>query len=215
MRVHDLHPWDVGPADARAIRARLAPRVSREDAVALNGVRTVAGVDNSYVKRGGETIAHAAVVVLSVSELAPIVTAVASRPVAFQYDPGFLSYREAPAVLPACAEVRSEPDVLLFEIQGYVHPRRFGLASLLALGLDRPWIGCAKSRLVGAFEEPERAFGAASRTRPRRAPLVVSPGHALPAETAVALVLVCGRDGAFLAGPARLAPELVTAARGG
>ena len=159
----------------------------------------------------------------------PIETAVASRPVAFPYVPGLLTFREAPAVLAACAEVESEPDLLLFDGQGYAHPRRFGLASHLGLVLDRPSIGCAKSRLVGRFEEPERVFGAhtplvdrgevvgaAVRSRPRHAPLFVSPGHMLSVETAVALALACCRDGAFLPVPTRLAHAAVTArARGG
>lgn len=124
--------------------------------------------------------------------------------------------------------MRKEPDSLRLDGEGYAHPRCFGPASHLGLVLDRPSIGCAKSRLVGAFEEPERDFGAhtplvdrgevvgaAGLTRSRRAPLVVSSGHALPDETALALALSCCRDGAFLATPARLAHEVVTAARGG
>ena len=228
MRVQDLHPWDVEPAEARAIQTRLAGRICLEDAVAPDQIRTVAGIDNSYVKKNGETIAFAAVVVLSFPDLEPIETAVASRRVSFPYVPGLLSFREAPAVLAACADVRSEPDLLLFDGQGYAHPRRFGLACHLGLALDRPSIGCAKSRLVGRFDEPERVFGARSpledrgevigaalRTRPRHAPLFVSPGHKLSVATAVALALACCRDGAFMPVPTRLAHEAVTAARGG
>jgi deoxyribonuclease V len=148
--------------------------------------------------------------------------------VAFPYVPGLLSFRDAPAVLAVCAEVRSEPDLLLFDGQGFAHPRRFGLASHLGLVLDRPSIGCAKSRLVGHWEEPARVFGAhtplidrgevvgaAVRTRPRHAPLFVSPGHKVSVATAVALALACCRDGAFMPVPTRLAHEAVTAARGG
>ena len=228
MRVQDLHPWDVDPTEARAIQSRFAGQVSLEDTVAPDQIRTVAGIDNSYVKKNGETIAFAAVVVLSFPDLEPIETAVASRPVAFPYVPGLLSFREAPAVLAACADVRSEPDLLLFDGQGYAHPRRFGLACHLGLALDRPSIGCAKSRLVGRFDEPERVFGARSpledrgevigaalRTRPRHAPLFVSPGHKISVATAVALALACCRDGAFMPVPTRLAHEAVTAARAG
>ena len=229
MRAHELHPWDVDPAEARAIQARLAERVVLEDAVALADVRTVAGIDNGYVTGDGGSIAHAAVVVLAFPDLEPIETAVASRPVAFPYVPGLLSFREAPAVLAACAELRSEPDVLLFDGQGYAHPQRLGLASHLGLLLERPAVGCAKRRLVGRAEEPERVFGArtplvdrgetvgaAVRTRPRHAPLFVSPGHKLSVEGAVAVTLACCREGAFLPAPTRLAHDAVTAlARGG
>lgn len=229
MLMHDLHPWDVEPAEARAIQVRLAGEVILEDAVALDKIRTVAGIDNGYTKGAGGTVGHAAVVLLSFPELEPIETAVASRPVTFPYVPGLLSFREAPVVLAACAELRGEPDAILCDGQGYAHPRRFGLACHLGLVLDRPSVGCAKSRLVGAFEEPARVFGAqttlvdkgevvgaAVRTRPRHAPLFVSPGHKLSVETATAVALACCRDGGFMPVPTKLAHEAVTRlARGG
>ena len=115
--------------------------------------------------------------------------------------------------------------MLLCDGQGIAHPRRFGLACHLGLVLDRPSGGCAKRRPVGAFEEPERVFGArtplidtgdvvgaAVRTRPRHTPLFVSPGHGVSVETAVAVALACCRDGGFVPVPTRLAHEAVTAA---
>ncbi|CAA9566489.1 MAG: Endonuclease V [uncultured Thermomicrobiales bacterium] len=224
MRIRELHRWDVSPAEARALQADLAPRVRLEDAVPLDAVQTVAGVDNTYVKEGDATTAHAVVVVLSFPALEIIETAFASRPVAFPYVPGLLSFREAPAVLAAFEQVAAAPDAVLFDGQGYAHPRRFGLACHLGLILDLPSVGCAKSRLVGRWEEPERAFGAqtplvdrgetvgaAVRTRPRRAPLFVSPGHKVSVAGAVGLALACCRDGTFMPEPTRLAHEAVTA----
>jgi deoxyribonuclease V len=92
--------------------------------------------------------------------------------------------------------------------------------------LERPTIGCAKSRLVGEYEEPKHVFGAqtplvdrgevvgaAVRTRPRHKPLFVSPGHKISVATAVVAALACCRDGAFLPEPTRLAHELVTQQR--
>lgn len=97
---------------------------------------------------------------------------------------------------------------------GYAHPRRFGLASHLGLLLDRPSVGCAKSRLVGRWGEPGQTFGdrtpivdrgevvgMAVRTRPGHAPLLVSPGHKQDVEGAVAAALACCRDGRFLPEP--------------
>ena len=223
MRVRQLHPWDVPPAEARRLQTAFAGRVSLTDAVALADLRHVAGVDNAYLKVGDATVAHAAVVVLTYPELEVVETALAEHPVAFPYVPGLLSFREAPAVLAAFARVTVEPDAVLFDGQGYAHPRRFGLASHLGLVLDLPAIGCAKSRLVGRYEEPPREFGAhtplvvdgevvgaAVRTRPRHAPLFVSPGHKTSVAGAVALALACCR-GAFMPEPTRLAHELVTA----
>ncbi|MDF2762727.1 MAG: endonuclease, partial [Thermomicrobiales bacterium] len=170
--------------------------------------------------------AGAVVVVLTFPAMEVIETAIAWKPIAFPYVPGLLSFREAPAVLAACADLTAEPDIFLCDGQGYAHPRRFGLASHLGVLLERPTIGCAKSRLVGEYEEPERVFGAqtplvdrgevvgaAVRTRPRHKPLFVSPGHKISVATAVVVALACCRDGAFLPEPTRLAHELVTQQR--
>ena len=226
MQITELHAWDVSPAEARAIQTELANRVSLEDAISLPEITTVAGVDNTYLTRNGEAMAGAVVVVLSYPDLEVIETAIAWKPVTFPYVPGLLSFREAPAVLAACAELQTVPDVFLFDGQGYAHPRRFGLATHLGVVLDRPSIGCAKSRLVGHFEDPERVFGAhtplidrgevvgaAVRTRPRHKPLFVSPGHKVSVETAVAIILACCRNGAFLPEPSRLAHEIITSER--
>src|SRR5438874_1503657 len=88
------------------------------------------------------------------------------------------------------------------------------LRGRLQLVDDRPTIGCAKSRLVGSYQEPAREFGAhtplidrgeqvgaAVRTRPSHAPLFVSPGHKISLETAVALALACCREGRFMPEP--------------
>ena len=228
MRVTQRHSWDVDPAAARAIQAELAGQLVLTDAIALADIRTVAGVDNTYVRAGEKTSAYAVVVVLTFPELEVIETRFAARRVDFPYVPGLLSFREAPAVLAAFEQVATEPDVVLFDGQGYAHPRRFGLASHLGLILDRPAIGCAKSKLVGRYEEPERIFGAhtplvdrgevvgaAVRTRPRHKPLFVSPGHKVSVEGAVAIALACCRAGGFMPVPTRLAHEAVTArARG-
>lgn len=226
MRFTQPHAWDVTPAAARVIQAELAERVSLVDALSPDQITTVAGVDNSYLTVAGERLACAAVVVLVFPTLEVIETAVAWRPVTFPYVPGLLSFREAPAILAACAEVRAEPEVILFDGQGYAHPRRFGLASHLGVILDRPTIGCAKSRLVGTYDEPERRFGASTpvidrgeavgaalRTRPRHKPLIVSPGHKVSVETAVAITLVCCQEDHFMPTPTRLAHELVSRER--
>jgi deoxyribonuclease V len=221
-----LHAWDVSPAEARRIQADLAARVDLSDAISLDAIGIIAGVDNTYVTRDGKTTAGAVVVALTFPAMEIVETAIAWQPIAFPYVPGLLSFREAPAVLAACADLSIEPDVFLFDGQGYAHPRRLGLASHLGLFLERPTIGCAKSRLVGEYEEPERVFGAhtplvdrgevvgaAVRTRPRHKPLFVSPGHKISVNAAVDLALACCRDGAFLPEPTRLAHETVTRER--
>lgn len=214
-----MHAWSVTPAEAIAIQRRLAPLV-RTQGIALDRIHTVAGIDASYTDR-----ARAAVVVLSFPQLEVLDQVVAVRETPFPYVPGLLSFREVPAVLDALEKLRVRPDVLMCDGQGIAHPRRLGLASHLGVYLDMPSVGCAKSRLVGSYEEPGPEPGDQSpvyhrgelvamavRSKPRTKPLFVSVGHAIALETAVELVLACTR-GYRLPEPTRDADRLAEEAK--
>jgi deoxyribonuclease V len=165
-------------------------------------VRRVAGVDASYESRAGRV--RAAVAVLSLPGLELVERAVVRRAVRFPYVPGYLSFREAPAVLAALGKLRSAPDLLLCDGHGQAHPRRFGLSCHLGLLADLPSIGVAKSRLIGTHGDvPEHKggwaplvhegeqIGAVLRTRVGVRPVHVSIGHRVGLETAIRWVLAC------------------------
>ena len=217
------HHWAVSVREARAVQEQLRELVVLENALPFEGIRTVAGVDNGYVKFPDGYVAYAAAVVFTFPELELVETAFGEAPVEFPYVPGYLTFREGPAILDALAKLKSEPDVLLFDGQGYAHPRRIGLATHMGVVLDRSTIGCAKSRLVGSFQEPPEesgAFsplldkgeivGAAVRTRRGHQPLFVSPGNRLDVDTAVRIVLASHRDDDFLPVPTQAAHNAVT-----
>ncbi|MEE8373645.1 MAG: deoxyribonuclease V [Dehalococcoidia bacterium] len=203
------------PEGARQVQRELAPMVSRLNEV--GDVRLVAGADISAPDDGG--VAWAAVVVLQYPELVLVEKKVVERAVTFPYVPGLLSFREAPLVLAACQELDSDPDVILVDGQGILHPRRMGLASHLGLFLDKPTIGCAKSRLCGRHApvgaEPGscaeviddgEVIGVALRTKAGTSPLYVSIGNKVSLNTAIDWVMWCCR-GARLPEPARLAHQ--------
>lgn len=212
------HRWDVSPDEAIEIQKRLSAEISlteRVEPIALDQIHTVAGVDASY-----REIGRAAIAVFSFPDLTLIEQVTATREVTFPYIPGLLSFREGPVVLAAFERLRIQPDLLLFDGQGYAHPRRLGLARHLGAYLDRPSIGCAKSRLTGTYEEPGPEPGAWSplmnrgeeigrvvRTRARTRPLFVSVGYRITLPLAVAVVLRCTR-GYRLPEPTRIADRL-------
>ncbi len=213
MRVKRLHDWQLSPAQALDLQRRLAAQVSRSSEV--NIPHFIAGVDISVEKARG--MATGAVVVLSYPELRVVETRVARGRLDFPYIPGLLSFRESPLTLAACESLSITPDLILVDGQGIAHPRRFGLASHLGLFLDRPTIGCAKSRLCGSHEIPGiepgsyaevidrgETIGAALRTRPGVKPVYVSIGHKVDLQTALYWVLECCR-GYRLPEPTRLA----------
>ena len=99
--LHHAHPWDVPPAEAREIQARLAALVETTDR--LGSIERVAGVDVGFDKKRGLT--RAAVAVLDFPSLEPREQAVVLEPTRFPYVPGLLSFREAPAILSALGEL--------------------------------------------------------------------------------------------------------------
>jgi deoxyribonuclease V len=202
MRVALSHPWDLPTDEARSLQLRLAAQVITETTFDPSAVRTVAGVDVGFQ---GD-VARAAVVVLSFPELEPVDYARVEVPVTFPYVPGLLALREGPAVLAALEALGTRPDLLIFDAQGIAHPRRLGLAAHLGVILDWPSIGCAKSRLTGAHDEPDdrvgswaslcdgsETIGAVVRTRKGVSPVYVSIGHRVDLATAIEFVLHCTR----------------------
>jgi len=192
--------WPTHIAEARAIQESLRGKIVARDRFAK--IRTVAGIDVGFEKRG--TITRAAVVVLDFPGLTLREQAIARLPTRFPYVPGFLSFREAPAVLAAMKKLHTRPDLILCDGQGLAHPRRFGLACHLGLLLDISSIGVAKSRLTGthgdvpeqkggwvALEDKGEVVGAVLRTRTGVKPVYVSIGHRISLATAIDYVLRC------------------------
>lgn len=190
--------WPRSLAQARELQERLRGQVVAEDkfGVLCKAAGVDAHCDADHV--------WAAAVVMSLPSLAIVGCARAPRPLAFPYVPGLLSFREAPAIIDALRQLSEKPDLLLVDGQGLAHPRRFGLACHLGVLADLPAIGVAKSRLVGAYEEPgtERGawtplidggetIGAVLRTRRAVRPVFVSIGHRICLQTAIDLVLRC------------------------
>ena len=198
MRIVSPHRWDVSSSEAMEVQQGLRSKVSTERT--FSQVNTVAGVD---VAIKGE-VAKAAIVVLNYPELSPVDYSLAELPVEFPYIPGLLAFREAPSVLAALEKLRTEPDLFIFDAQGLAHPRRMGLATHLGVIIDRPSIGCAKSRLCGSHHEPgtergsytylydgDQIIGAVVRTKIGVNPLYVSIGHKVDLPTAIEYVLSC------------------------
>src|SRR5918997_7157189 len=145
-----LHDWDLQPREAVELQKRLRERVR----VVPHGkrLRTIAGADISFNKFS--PVVYAGLVVLSLPSLEVIEEVGVVSETKFPYVPGLLSFRETPSVLEAWAKLKTEPDAVMFDGQGLAHPRRVGIASHVGLLIDRPTLGCAKSVLVGKYEEP-------------------------------------------------------------
>jgi deoxyribonuclease V len=200
LRIDELHSLDLSPGEARRLQGELASRVERGPPLDFGGVRRVAGADVSTE----EDRAYATVAVLDFPGLSVLEVRGFEAPLVFPYVPGLLAFREIPSVVGALEKVQTPVDAVILDAQGLAHPRRMGLASHLGLFLDVPTVGCAKSRLVGEYEEPGAEKGSATdlvhrgevvgkvvRSREGVSPVFVSVGNRIDLKSAVQLVLAC------------------------
>ena len=203
MLIRQLHEWDISPTAAVALQRQLAAKLRLDLSLPESAVQTIAGVDLSPPDAKSGRVRGAAVVVAWPS-LEVLEVSTAEGIADFPYVPGLLSFREAPILLEALAGLRTTPDVILVDGQGTAHPRRLGIACHLGLAIDVPTIGCAKSRLVGDYEEPHEekgewtplehrneVIGAVVRTRTAVNPIYVSPGNNIDLDSSVRWALAC------------------------
>ena len=215
------HRWNVSPARAIEIQKALARGVRHTKP--RGPLRFIAGIDVAFAGDGRSCIA--AVVVWDSHGKEVVERQVATRPLTFPYIPGLLSFREAASVLAALRKLKTIPDALICDGQGYAHPRRFGLACHVGLLADLPTLGCGKSRLCGEHREPGRRRGSRApltddgevvgtvlRTRDGVRPVYVSVGQRMNLSTAETVVLRCA-VGYRLPEPTRLADALAGAAK--
>lgn len=189
---------------AIALQRRFAQEVEHE--TRLETVATIAGIDCA-APRFDKRI-RAAIVVLRWPGLDVIEERRAEMEASLPYIPGLLSFRELPAIQAAWQQVTNPPHLVMVDGQGIAHPRRLGIAAHLGVLLDVPTIGVAKSILTGRPKDGEpgpepgdrcdlwdrdERIAVLLRTRRGARPLVISTGHRMSTDDAVAWVLRCNQ----------------------
>lgn len=192
--------WSPLIVQWKAQQETLRERLRVEPIVGLP--RLVAGVDAAFSPDKKQALAAAVVWDREARKVIEISHAV--LPVEVPYIPGFLSFREGPVVTAALGKLTHPYELVMFDGQGYAHPRRCGLATFVGVQLDVPAIGVGKSRLIGTHEAPAEQAGATTplmdedeqigvvlRTQDNVRPIYVSIGHRVDLKTAVKVVMAC------------------------
>ncbi|WP_353717558.1 endonuclease V [Dyadobacter sp. 676] len=185
----------------------------------------MAGADISLALYS-ETV-YAGLVVLSYPELRPIAYSLVRSSTIFPYVPGYLAFREIPAILRAFEQMPVKPHLVMFDGNGILHARRMGIASHFGILTGTVTMGCAKKKLAGQYAEPGVAkgeytpvtdkgevIGYAVRTKDNVKPVFISPGHQMSLEDSLTLAFKCtGKH--RLPEPTRYAHEYVNRFRMG
>lgn len=155
---------------------KLARKVILRDS--FTKIKIIGGVDCAQTK--DKLIACVIVCEFPSLKMIEKQTAVLSDPL--PYKPGFLAYREMPAIIEAFNKLEQEPDLILVDGSGILHLRRLGMASHLGLALNKPTIGVTKKFPIGRTEKrkiylDKDLVGFEVETREHANPLYISPGH--------------------------------------
>jgi deoxyribonuclease V len=189
------------------------------------GIVTIAGADISHNKY--EDTVYAGIVVLSYPQMTLLSYSLVVTETVFPYVPGYLGFREVPALLEAWQQLPQKPDVVVLDGQGITHPRRMGIASHFGLLANCAAIGCAKNMLYGRFPELGEAkfssspitggadlLGYALRTKQGVKPVYISPGNGVSVPQSLDIITHCiGRH--RIPEPTRLAHNAVNLLRTG
>ncbi|MET3878383.1 deoxyribonuclease V [Chitinophaga sp. OAE865] len=186
----------------------------------------VAGADISFNKFS--TTVYAGIVMMEFPSMKPVGYSLVKKEVLFPYVPGFLAFREVPALLDAWAQLPLKPDILVVDGHGIAHPRRMGIASHFGVLAQQPSIGSAKKKLFGMYEEPGmekgsytpltdkqgQQLGNVLRSKSNVKPVFVSPGHLIDVPGSTEILMQCIK-GYRLPEPTRLAHNAVNQFRTG
>ena len=200
MVIKELHNWDLTSSEAISLQKELSMLVNHQKI--MDKPQTIAGLDCAFSKDGKRIIA--VVVVLKFGSFEIIETVNAIQNLTFPYISGLLSFRESPVCIEAVKKLETVPDIFMIDGQGIAHPRNLGLAAHLGLFFDAPTFGCAKSRLIGKFDEPpiekggftpltnkNEIIGSVVRTRTKVKPVFVSVGNKCRLEDVINITLSC------------------------
>jgi len=182
-------------------------------------VNIIAGADISFNKFS--TTVYAGIILIRFPELIPIGYSLIKKEVLFPYVPGYLAFREVPALMGAWEQLPLKPDLLVVDGHGIAHPRGMGIAAHFGVLAKTPTVGCAKKVLCGKYEEPssekgsytplvfkDEVVGAALQTKNAVKPVFVSPGYGMDVPGTVEIITQCvGRY--RLPEPTRLAHNIV------
>ncbi|MEK5232473.1 endonuclease V [Lysinibacillus sp. FSL K6-0232] len=180
-------------------------KISLQNRFQLEDIRLVAGVDIAYWTKDQVDYGVCCIVVIDYATKEIIEEVDYYAQIDVPYMAGYLAFRELPLVIKAAQKLQYQPDIFMFDGNGYLHYRNMGIATHASFYLNRPTIGVAKSYLKiddTDFQMPEnnkgdatdinvngKIYGAALRTRKDVKPIFVSCGNWIDLATSIQITL--------------------------
>ena len=200
----------------------LRDRIEPVDKINMESVKLIAGVDLAYWNKDDEEYAVCCIVVIDAETHEVVEKQHYSGKIEVPYMPGFLAFRELPLILKTVELLENDPDIYIFDGNGYLHPRHMGIATHASFYLNKPTIGIAKTYFrvdrKTDYTEPDNesgsftdividgeVYGRALRTHKNVKPVFISIGNFVSLDTACDLALKLTDKESHIPIPTRLA----------
>ena len=222
MEIQEVHNFNIyEESEFINIQNNLKKKIMLRNTFSKDSIRLVAGVDLAYWEDGNKEYGTCCIVVVDYNTKEVVEKVNSVGEIKVPYIPGFLAFRELPLVIEALKKLTVEPDLFIFDGNGYLHFNHMGIATHASFFLNKPTIGVAKSYLRVNREDftmPENVegsysdiiingevYGRALRTRKNVKPIFISCGNNIDLETSTEIVLNLINNESRLPIPTRLA----------
>ena len=222
MEIQEVHNFNIyEESEFINIQNNLKKKIMLRNTFSKDSIRLVAGVDLAYWEDGNKEYGTCCIVVVDYNTKEVVEKVNSVGEIKVPYIPGFLAFRELPLVIEALKKLTVEPDLFIFDGNGYLHFNHMGIATHASFFLNKPTIGVAKSYLRVNREDftmPENVegsysdiiingevYGRALRTRKNVKPIFISCGNNVDLKTSTEIVLNLINSESRLRIPTRLA----------
>ena len=160
-----------------------------EDQIKLEDIKKIAGFDITYDK--DDLICVGIIIDAKTFEILEQKQIIIKAPM--KYIPGFLAFREGPAIMQVYYDFETEPDLIMIDGPGIAYPTKCGLATYVGVELMKPTIGISIKANIEEIKEGnlilnKKIVGKEIKTREHARPVYISSGNMISLETAEKIV---------------------------
>ena len=191
MNIRNIHNFEAkSEEEFLFIQNNLTNKIKLVNSFKEEDVNFCAGIDLAYWEKGEEHYGVCCIVVINYKTKEVAEKVYCYGKITTPYVAGFLAFRELPLILETVKKSILEPDIFIFDGNGYLHFNHMGIATHASFFLNKPTIGVAKSYLKvdgvdfnmpedeeGSYNDimiNEEIYGRVLRTRKNVKPIFIS-----------------------------------------
>ncbi|MEW9095891.1 MAG: endonuclease V [Clostridiaceae bacterium] len=206
MNVQFIHDFNANTEEEFfKIQNSLVKNIMLKNSFNIKDIKTCAGVDLVYWMKDEEEYATCCIVVIDYNTKRVIEKTYSYGKINEPYIPGCLAFRELPLIIKAVEKLKIEPDIFIFDGNGYLHFNHMGSATHASFFLNKPTIGVAKSYLkikgtdfempkdeIGSYNDiiiDNKVYGRVLRSRSNVKPIFISCGNYIDLDTSTRIIM--------------------------